>query len=99
MLHCLLAVDYREHIQVVYILFSLSLGHKSMLKVNVDESHPQVPSLVGLWEAAGWYEREAHDLFGVEFEGNPNLTPLLLYEGFEGFPGRRSFPFHEYKEY
>ena len=46
-----------------------------------------------------WFEREGHDLFGVVFQGHPNLAPLLLYEGFEGYPGRKSFPFHEYSEY
>ncbi|HIM37482.1 MAG TPA: NADH-quinone oxidoreductase subunit C, partial [Dehalococcoidia bacterium] len=45
------------------------------------------------------YEREAHDLFGVEFEGHPGLTPLLLYEGFEGNPGRKDFPFNDYQEF
>jgi NADH-quinone oxidoreductase subunit C len=99
MLHCMLAVDYMDHLQMVYILASLSKGHKAMLKVRLDIEHPRVPSLTSLWEAAGWYERETHDLFGVEFEGNPDLSPLLLYEGFEGFPGRKSFPFHEYEEY
>ena len=99
MLHCMLAVDYVDHLQMVYILASLSKGQKAMLKVRLDIEHPRVPSLTSLWEAAGWYERETHDLFGVEFEGNPDLSPLLLYEGFEGFPGRKSFPFHEYEEY
>jgi NADH-quinone oxidoreductase subunit C len=103
MLHCLLAVDYQEYIELVYILFSLAMNHKAMIKVNLpftdDGPNPQVDSVVSLWEAAGWYEREAHDLFGVEFPGNPNMEPLLLYEGFEGFPGRKSFPFHKYKEY
>ena len=99
MLHCLLGVDYTTSIQVVYILFSLALNQKAMLKVSLDAENPKVASVTSLWEAASWYERETHDLFGVEFDGNPNLKPLLLYEGFEGFPGRKSFPFHEYKEY
>ena len=103
MLHCLLAVDYKDHIQVVCILLSLALNRKAILKVNLplagEADQPRLPSLTSVWEAAGWYERETHDLFGVVFEGNPDMTPLLLYEGFEGFPGRKSFPFHEYEEY
>lgn len=99
MLHCMLAVDYVDHIQMVYILASLSKNQKAMLKVRLDDEHPRVSSITSLWEGAGWYEREAHDLFGVEFDGNPDLSPLLLYEGFEGFPGRKSFPFHEYEEF
>ena len=99
MLHCLLGVDYQSHIQVVYILYSLALNQKAMLKVNLDPDKPQVATVTSLWEAASWYERETHDLFGVEFEGSPNTKPLILYDGFPGFPGRRSFPLHEYKEY
>ncbi len=98
-LHCLLAVDYVESIQVVYILMSVTKHHMAMLKVNVPADAPKVPTMVGLWEGAAWYEREAHDLYGVEFEGNPDLSPLLLYEGFEGNPGLKSFPFHDYEEY
>ena len=45
------------------------------------------------------YTNTLTDLFGVEFEGNPDLSPLLLYDGFKGFPGRKDFPFHEYEEY
>ena len=99
MLHCLLGVDYTSSVQVVYILFSLDLGQKAMLKVNLDAENPRVASVDSLWEAASWHERETHDLFGVEFEGSLNLKPLLLYDGFPGFPGRKSFPLHDYKEY
>ena len=63
-----------------------------MVKTSVPPDAPSVPSIVSVWRGAGWYEREAHDLFGVAFEGHPDLSPLLLYEGFEGFPGRKSFP-------
>ena len=52
-----------------------------------------------LWAAAAWYERETHDLFGVVFQGNDDLEPLLLYEGFEGHPGLKSFPLNDYDEY
>ena len=99
MLHCLLGVDYTSSIQVVYILFSLGLNQKAMLKVNLDAENPRVASVNSVWEAASWYERETHDLFGVEFEGNSDMRPLILYDGFAGFPGRKSFPLHDYKEY
>jgi NADH:ubiquinone oxidoreductase subunit C len=103
MLHLLFAVDYLDHLQLIYILASLSLNQKAMVKVDLpvagDDAQATVDSAVALWEAAGWYERETHDLFGVRFEGNPDMSPLLLYEGFEGFPGRKSFPFNEYTEY
>ena len=96
---CIAAVDYVDYIQMVYIL--LSPEHERTLGVKIDLSYKDltVSSLSGIWRAADWYEREAHDLFGVDFSGHPDLSPLLLYEGFEGFPGRKEFPFHEYDEY
>ena len=99
LLHCLLAVDYIERVELVYILFSLAADRKAMLKVDLPPEGPTIETVTGLWEGAGWFERETHDLFGVEFVGNPDLSPLLLYEGFEGHPGLKSFPFHDYEEW
>jgi NADH-quinone oxidoreductase subunit C len=99
MLLCIAAVDYTEHIQVVYVLLSMEHEHKLLVKTNVPTDAPRLPSLTALWPAADWHEREAHDLFGVEFEGHPNLSPLLLYESFEGYPGRKDHPFHDYQEF
>ena len=98
-LRCLSAVDYVERIEVVYHLFSLRLRHKIVVKVSLSPEEPRAPSVVPVWRGADWFEREAHDLFGVVFDGHPNLAPLLLYEGFEGYPGRKSFPFHDYDEW
>jgi NADH-quinone oxidoreductase subunit C len=99
LLLCLAAVDYVEHIQIVYVLLSLEHGHKLLVKTDVPSENPRLPSLTPLWAAADWYEREAHDLFGVEFDGHPNLKPLLLYESFKGYPGRKDHPFHDYQEF
>ncbi len=96
---CLACVDYQDHLQLVYFLHSLETDKTLVLKTSVTVDNPLVPSITGVWQAGDWYEREAHDLFGVEFEGHPGLTPLLLYEGFEGYPGRKDFPFNEYQEY
>ena len=98
-LRCLSAVDYVDRIEVVYHLFSLERRHKMVVKVSLEPDSPRVASVVSVWKGADWFEREAHDLFGVEFEGHPNLAPLLLYDGFEGHPGLKSFPFHEYDEW
>lgn len=99
MLHCLLAVDYVERIELDYVLFSIAGDRKAIIKVDLPPDAPSVPSVTELWVAAAWYEREAHDLFGVDFEGNDDLEPLLLYEGFEGHPGLKSFPLHDYEEF
>lgn len=98
-LRCLSVVDYGERLEVNYHLFSLDKRHKFVVKTSVSPDAPNVPSVVSVWRGADWFEREAHDLFGVIFDGHPDLSPLLLYEGFEGFPGRKSFPFHDYDEW
>ena len=61
--------------------------------------NPLVPSVISIWRGADWFEREGHDLFGVVFQGIRTLAPLVLYEGFEGHPGLKSFPFHDYEEW
>ena len=96
---CIAAVDYKEYIQMVYLLHSSKEEQTLAIKTDLPYENPSLPSLTEIWAAADWYEREAHDLFGVEFEGHPDLSPLLLYEGFEGHPGLKEFPFHEYEEY
>lgn len=96
---CLSVVDYGETLQTVYHLYSTTKKHKMVLKADVSSDDPKMPSVMPVWPGADWFEREAHDLYGVFFEGHPNMAPLLLYEGFEGYPGRRDFPFHEYSEW
>ena len=98
-LMCLACVDYEEYFQLVYIVHAIDPEGTMVLKADIPYENPVAPSVSSVWRAADWYEREVHDLFGVVFEDHPNLAPLLLYEGFEGFPGRKEFPFHEYQEF
>ena len=99
LLLCLACVDYQEYFQMVYFLHSLQHEHTLVVKAKIPFDDPHLPSVASVWSAADWYEREAHDLFGVVFDGHPELAPLLLYEGFEGYPGRKEFPFYEYQEF
>ena len=99
LLLCLAGVDYREYFQIVYVLLSIEHEHKLVIKTNVPYDDPHLPTVTSVWRGADWYEREAHDLFGVVFDGHPGLSPLILYEGFEGYPGRKDHPFHDYQEY
>ena len=99
MLLCLSCVDYTEYFQLVYVFQSLEPERTLALRTHVPYSDAVVPSVTPVWRAANWYEREAHDLFGVDFDGHPDLAPLLLYDGFEGYPGRKEFPFNEYQEF
>lgn len=99
MLLCLACVDYQERFELVYILQSLTLERTLVVKTAVPYDTPAVASVSEIWPAADWYEREAHDLFGVSFSGHPDLSPLLLYPEFEGFPGRKEYDFYDYREF
>ena len=96
---CLACVDYQDTLQLVYILHSLEPDRVLVLKINVPTEDPRLPSVTPIWRAGEWYEREAHDLFGIVFDGHPGLNPLVLYEGYPGHPGRKDHPFHDYREF
>jgi NADH-quinone oxidoreductase subunit C len=101
-LSCITVVDYEEKqeiFEMVYHLVSIRRHHKMAIKVSLPSNDPTVPSVLSIWKSADWFEREAHDLFGIKFEGRENLSPLLLFEEFEGYPGRKSYPFHDYGEW
>lgn len=88
------AVDYPEREQrfeVVYNLLSLKHNQRVRVKVDTDEDTP-VPTVTGLYSAAGWFEREVWDMFGVSFADHPDLRRILTDYGFEGHPLRKDFP-------
>jgi len=86
------AIDFYDHFEVVYMLSSLEHNHSLMVKVRCyDRENPSLPSVVGLWQGADFQEREIYDLFGIRFEGHPNLKRIFLWEGFEGHPLRKDF--------
>jgi NADH-quinone oxidoreductase subunit C len=86
-----------ERFDVVYNLLSLKHNRRIRLKLTASETTP-VPSVTGVWSAAGWWERETWDLFGVMFDGNPDLRRILTDYGFEGHPFRKDFPLTGYVE-
>ncbi len=89
--------DRAERFEVVYCLLSLTKNHRIMVKVNAAEDTP-VPTVTTLWPVAGWLEREVFDMFGVIFDGNPDLRRILTDYGFEGHPFRKDFPLTGYVE-
>ncbi len=78
--------------ELVYHLYSMSRNVRLRLKASVAAADPAVETLVGLWKNAEWLEREVFDMFGVRFDGHPYLKRLLTYEGFEGHPLCKSYP-------
>ncbi len=93
-------VDYPERLkrfEVVYHLLSLKHNMRVRVKVEADDETP-VPSVVEVYPAAGWYEREVWDMYGVMFDGNPDLRRILTDYGFQGHPQRKDFPLTGYIE-
>ena len=83
--------DRPERFEVVYCLLSLTKNHRLRVHVATDEATP-VPSVTALWPVAGWLEREVYDMYGVLFEGHPDLRRILTDYGFQGHPQRKDFP-------
>ncbi len=77
---------------VVYHLLSLTHNHRLRLRTYLDDEMPLVPSVTEIWNAANWFEREAFDMFGIVFDGHPDLRRILTDYGFIGHPFRKDFP-------
>lgn len=77
---------------VVYHLLSVTHNHRIRVKTYVSDDNPKVPSITSLFASSNWYEREAFDLFGIWFEGHPDLRRILTDYGFIGHPFRKDFP-------
>jgi NADH-quinone oxidoreductase subunit C len=94
----LTCVDYvaaEGRFELVYHLFSLSRNIRLRLKASLPAATPVVDSLAGLWKNADWLEREVFDMFGIAFVGHPDLRRILMYDGFEGHPLRKSYPWRK----
>jgi len=92
------AIDYPQRaprFDVVYHLYSRAHNKRIRLKVAVPEERPTVASLTPLYGSARFMEREAHEMYGIEFAGNEDLRPILLYEGFVGHPLRKDYPMEQ----
>ncbi len=95
MLSDVTAVDYlgrTPRFEVVYLLYSLSQNHRLRVKVPVPDDDPVVPTASTVWKSATWAEREVWDLFGIRFDGHPDLRRILMYPEFVGHPLRKDYP-------
>jgi NADH-quinone oxidoreductase subunit C len=100
MLMDLAGVDYperTERFEVVYNLLSMVHNTRLRVKITTDEANA-VPTAVPIYPVAGWFEREAYDLYGILFDGHPDLRRILTDYGFEGHPLRKDFPLTGYVE-
>jgi NADH-quinone oxidoreductase subunit C len=94
-LMCLSGVDYGDRLGVAYHLHSFTQRHRFCLKVDLprEPGAARLPSVVDVWPAANWHEREAFDLVGIVFEGHPDLRRILLPDDWEGHPLRKDYQF------
>lgn len=91
----LTAVDYLgkdPRFEVVYHLFSLKHNMRVRIKARVPESDCSIDSIVPVWIGANWFEREVYDMYGITFNGHPEMRRILLYEEFQGHPLRKDYP-------
>lgn len=94
----LTAVDYLEYedavdrFGVVYILINTSTGERVIVKTHVNDPDPTLPTMYPLWRGCDWMEREVYDLFGIRFEGHPDLRRIVMPDEFEAFPLRKDYP-------
>lgn len=96
-LMCLSGVDYKnpktqdERLEVVYHLYSMSQKHKIVLKVELSRDKPTVPTVENVWSIANWHEREAYDMYGIQFEGHSDLRRILCPDDWVDYPLRKDY--------
>lgn len=98
MLSCLTGIDNGTEastIEVVYNLYSIPFNHHLMLKVILQRENPVIDSVVEVWRTANWHERETAEMFGIIFNGHPDLRRLLLPADWEGHPLRKDYVHQE----
>ncbi len=83
--------------EVVYHMQSVARNLRVRLKCRVGGENPKIASATAVYAGANWYEREAFDLFGIDFEGHPNLTRIMMPDFWQGHPLRRDYPVHGHK--
>jgi len=94
------AVDWypaSPRFQISYHIVSHSLKERIRLRVMVDEASPALDTIVSVWPSANYYEREIFDLFGVRFDGHPNLRRIMMPEDWSGHPLRKDYPVEGYR--
>ena len=84
--------DARDRFGVIYVLTNIATGERLVVKTFVNDPDPTLPSVFPLWKAADWLEREVFDMYGIVFDGHPDLRRILMPEEFTSFPLRKDYP-------
>ncbi|TRX57744.1 NADH-quinone oxidoreductase subunit C [Fulvivirga sp. M361] len=99
MLSCISGIDNgveANTFEVAYNLYSIPFDFQLMLKVILDRENAKIDTISDIWKTANWHERETYDLFGITFEGHPDLRRILLPADWEGYPLRKDYKHQEY---
>jgi NADH-quinone oxidoreductase subunit C len=88
--------DDLQNLWSVIHLYSIGKNHRFVIKVKLDRTDPVVATLCPVWPTANWHEREAYDLYGIRYEGHPDLRRILLPEDWPGYPMRKDYDFPEH---
>ena len=92
------AVDWKEQgLEVVARVENLDANWSLTMRTKLAPDQPSCPSLVSIWRGANWMERECYDMFGIRFEGHPDLTRILMPDEWEGHPLRKDYPVEGYR--
>jgi NADH-quinone oxidoreductase subunit C len=86
-------VDFKDRMEVVYVLNSLTYHHRYTLKCRLPRENPAILTVESVWKVANWHEREAYDMFGIVFEGHSDLRRILCPDDWEGFPLRKDYKY------
>ena len=100
MLSSVTAVDYKTYksskkthrFEAVYHLYSLEKKHRVRVQSYLNDSKPEIETLSSIWKSANWMEREAYDMYGINYINHPNMKRVLLWEGYNGHPLRKEYP-------
>ncbi len=85
--------DYKDRIEVVYVLYSMKYHHRYTIKCRLPREAPSVHTVESIWRVANWHEREAYDMYGIVFEGHSDLRRILCPDDWEGYPLRKDYQF------
>lgn len=94
---CIDRYPVEPRFEAVYLLHSIPNNERLRLKVALNSAEAVLPSVCGVWSGANWYEREVYDMFGVRFDGHPDLRRILMPDYWQGHPLRKDFPVHGHK--
>jgi NADH-quinone oxidoreductase subunit C len=84
-------VDYKDRIEVIYVVYSMKHRHRYTLKCRLPREEPHLPTVESVWNVANWHERETYDMLGVLFDGHSDMRRILCPDDWEGYPLRKDY--------